>query len=134
MWSISPWLVEKMVSTNNPLRFQFSLRWLLIVVTVFALLMGISAVLGDGVRFIIGIVVYVILPTPFVITAIYARGDVRAFAIGALVPWAAMWVDGVPRSTPLSEVIWFLFVGGLCGAIAVLTRRWIVREGWDKAD
>jgi hypothetical protein len=114
-------------------RFQFSLRWLLVTVTVVALLFGWSVVIGDRPFRMLAAGLYLIVPTPLVIGAIYGRGDTRAFSIGALLPWISRWSDGVPTGMTLiyllQSLTWLLLIGAVCGALAVATRRWLIRRG-----
>jgi len=113
-------------------RFQFSLRWLLVAVTAFAVVLGLSKFLGEPFVRCIAWIVYVVAPTPLIAAAIYARGDIRAFAIGALVPWVLLGSELRLQSTSwsgLGLVFWLVLFGGLCGSIAVATRRWIERHG-----
>jgi hypothetical protein len=109
-------------------RYQFSLRWLLIVVTLAAIALGILSVIDSGVRIIAYSVVYVVLPTPLLIAAIYDRDDYRAFAIGAILPWATLWLNGPQRGGLVGDTIWLITTGTVCGVIAVVARRWIERR------
>jgi hypothetical protein len=96
---------------NRP-RFQFSLRGLLIAMTVVAILLGLIVFpLG---QMIVGLLLAVllrgVLPTVAVAAAIYGQGRVQAFAIGAVVsclpilfgdlgPLSFFWIDrGVGHS------------------------------------
>jgi hypothetical protein len=111
-------------------RFQFSLRGLLVVMTLAALVFGLSAA---GVYYLVAYVLYVVFPVPLVMAVIYARGDVRAFAIGGIVPWATMTFGATAARNGRVEfgtIIWLVVVGGICGATAVWTRRWIQRSGF----
>lgn len=116
-------------------RFQYSLKWLLIAVTVVAVLLGMFASFAYAFWFVIVAIFWCVIPTPLLIGAIYGQGDLRTFAIGALVPWLAFWWNPpVPPTGPyLGRLLgWalFLFVmSGACGAVAVATRRWIERWG-----
>ena len=77
-----------------PPRFQFSLRNMLIAVAVLAMLLGLFAVVGGHPRVATWPLFFVwILPTPLVVAAVYTRGDIRAFSIGALVPWVSRWTN-----------------------------------------
>jgi hypothetical protein len=116
-------------SSSGP-PFQFSLRWLLIVVTVVALLLGLMVMFGGGVFANVLLLLY---PTPLVVTIVYAKGEVRTFAIGAVVPWLSLAFLGSSRYAnwaQLETVLWMLFLAGLSGAVAVFTRRWLVRNGY----
>jgi hypothetical protein len=100
-------------------RFQFSLAWLLIAIIIVAIAIG----MGSSVRDFIGSLLFVsfccVLPTPFVIAAIFGRGDIQTFAIGALVPWLTLlpWMS--------SMAVWLLILPVVCGTLAVVTRRWL---------
>jgi hypothetical protein len=109
-------------------RFRFSLAWLLICVTVVALALGISITLGSLVATLLFAVVYCVLPTPLLICAIFARGDVQAFAIGALIPW---WTSNtwLPSASSFSMAIWLLVMCTICGVVAAITRRFVRRSG-----
>src|SRR5262245_51075960 len=74
----------------NRFKFQFSLFWLMVVVTVVAVVLGLVGSFGP----VFGIVWYAtlylvrcLILTPMLICAIFGRGHIRAFAVGALVPW-----------------------------------------------
>jgi hypothetical protein len=115
-----------------PSRFQFSLRNLLIGVAVVALLLGMFAVAAGLLAWLLTIAVIWILPTPFVVAAVYGRGDFRAFAIGALVPWVSLWSGqylGASFVEMIGRTVQLLIVAGICGALAVVSRRWIERDG-----
>lgn len=107
-------------------KFQFSLAWLMIVVTVVAIVLGLAHLFGDLFALFLFAVVCCVLPTPLVICAIFARGDLQAFAIGALIPWFAVFV-WMSSLSIVSTAAWLLFLPAICGVIAVLTRRWIQR-------
>ena len=66
------------------------------------------------------------MPTPLVICAIFGRGDVQAFAIGALVPWVDVAPDGCRVRVSLFIVALALV---LCGHVrrdrGCDLRRWI---------
>jgi hypothetical protein len=100
-------------------RFRFSLAWLLIAVAVAAVVMGFASSFRDFIGSLLFVTVTCLLPTPFVIAAIFGRGDIQSFSIGALVPWVMLipWMS--------SMVIWLLVLPLICGTLAVLTRRWL---------
>jgi hypothetical protein len=100
-------------------RFQFSLAWLLIGVTVVAIALGMASSFRDFIGSLFFVAVCCVLPTPFVIAAIFGRGDIQSFAIGALVPWLTLlpWMS--------SMAIWLLILPVICGTLAVVTRRWL---------
>jgi hypothetical protein len=130
---------------GTPPRFQFSLAWLLIAVTVVAVLLGFSQLFNRAIIEAVGgtlltAIVGCILPTPLVVAALFARGDVRVFSIGALVPW--IMNRGVPLYTYAyrpSWPVWILLAGStiyilvtaaFCGFVAVAACRWIQRRGY----
>jgi len=134
-------------SPHQAPRFQFSLAWLLIAVTVVAVLLGVGqwfspTVLAYVGSLLLSAVLGCILPTPFVVAALFARGDVRAFSIGALVPWivnrgvlpmSAMY----GYSSSLSGWVWIvgiigymLLTAAVCGVVAVVGYRMIRRYGY----
>lgn len=115
-------------STRSRLpRFRFSLAWLLIAMTIIAIGLGLSVTVGSLVATLLFAVVYCVLPTPLLICAVFARGDIQAFAIGALVPWWTVntWMPG---ASSLSMAIWLLVMCTTCGAVAVITRRVVARS------
>jgi hypothetical protein len=100
-------------------RFRFNLTWLAIGVIAAVLLMGVATSFRDFIGSLLFVSVCCVLPTPFVIAAIFARGDIQSFAIGALVPWLTLlpWMS--------SMAIWLLILPIICGTLAVVTRRWL---------
>ena len=116
-------------------RFQFSLRWLLIGVTVVALFLGLTSLLGEGLFELIFVAaIFCILPTPLVVVTIFGHGELRTFAIGGLVPWLWFWVNGEPFSQlSIIETLiigtWLPATGAVCGVIAMTTHRWLVERG-----
>jgi hypothetical protein len=130
----------------SPRRFQFSLRAQMVAVTTVAVVLGLLVVLGQTVGWMLFYaIVYCLLPTPLVIGALFGRGELRTFAIGALVPWIVMGRQPLPvyptlrsaGSSPAQAVAWMVgstffmvIVGAGCGVLAVATRRWIERSGW----
>jgi hypothetical protein len=100
-------------------RFQYSLAWLLIAVTVVAIVMGFASSFRGFIGSLLFVTVCCVLPTPFLIAAIFGRGDIRTFAIGALVPWLTLlpWLS--------SMAVWLLILPFVCGTLAVITRRWL---------
>jgi hypothetical protein len=109
-------------------RFQFSLAKLMIMVTVVAVALALAVTLGGLLTSVFEALVWCVLPTPLIICAIYARGDLQAFAIGALVPWLTMLTVHVPAGSMfLPATIWLLALGAICGTVAAATRRWVVR-------
>jgi hypothetical protein len=107
-------------------RVQFSLKWLMIALTVACILLFLSTTIGDFIPATIAFGFWCIVPTPIVILAIYGRADQQAFAIGALIPWATMIFFRGPGSfTFFTALLWLLPMSALCGVLAVATRRWI---------
>ena len=100
-------------------RFQFSLAWLLVGIVVVAVLMGMASSFRDFIGTLFFVSVCCVLPTPLVIAAIFGRGDIQSFAIGALVPWLTLlpWMS--------TMAIWLLILPIICGTLAVVTRRWL---------
>ena len=74
--------------------FQFSLAWLLIFMTVVAVVLGLSAsIAGAVVHSLFSLVVLAVYPAVLVACIVYGRGDFQAFALGAFVPgtpWTVM--------------------------------------------
>ena len=122
-------------------RFQFSLRAQMILVTAVAITLGLFAVIGSEVILILfHVVLYCFVPTPLIVIALFGRGEIRVFAIGALVPWISV----LGQSSPLlimmynqnfqgfqvlgwlvGSTVFMLVAGAGCGTIAVLTMRWV---------
>ncbi len=100
-------------------RFQFNFTWLAIAVIAAVLLMGVATSFRDFIGSLLFVSVCCVLPTPFLIAAIFGRGDIQSFAIGALVPWLTLlpWMS--------SMAIWLLILPVICGTLAVVTRRWL---------
>jgi hypothetical protein len=116
------------VGSPMPPRFQFSLRWMLVVMTVFALLLGLSAIFGEG---FFPQLLFVLFPTPLVVAIIYSRGVIQTFAIGGLVPWISLTWLGSARGgnwVNFESTFWLICLSGLSGGIAVASRRWIERN------
>ncbi len=68
--------------------FQYSLKLLLALFVVLAVLLSIFFVIADLPAIICLLAFSVVVPTFFVSGAIYGRGSQRAFCIGALLPTA----------------------------------------------
>lgn len=108
---------------------RFSMFRLMGAFTLIAVLLGLIVTFDGFVNLVVISVVGCVLPTPLAICAIFGRGDVRAFAIGALIPWFTQLALRFPA--PASMVwlmVWFLVMGGTCGALAVATRRRLERN------
>jgi len=115
-------------------RFQFSLRGLLITMTIVAVLLGL-VVFPLG-QMIVGLLLAVllrgVLPTVAVVAAIYGRGRVQAFAIGAVVSCLPILFGdlGSPSFFGLiAGLVTQLIAAAVCGSVAVATREWVLRQG-----
>jgi hypothetical protein len=107
-------------------RFQFSLWWLMVAITVLCVVLFLSVTIGDFLEVAIASVLWCVLPTPIVILAIYGRGDWQAFAIGALIPWVTLIAFRVPATLSFFvATLWLLPMCAVCGIVAGVTRRWI---------
>lgn len=107
-------------------RFQFSLWWLMVAITAAAVFLFLSVSFGGFIEVVLLSVLWCIVPTPFLMFAIYARGDLQAFAIGALVPWVMLIVLRFPAlNSFFAASIWLLPMCAICGVVAAATRRWI---------
>jgi hypothetical protein len=106
-------------------RFQFSMRWLLIAITIVCIFLFLWVTMGGFVGIIFGSLIWCIVPTPLIITAIFGRDDWQSLAIGALVPWFVLVVKDNPMYGPYENLIWLVAMMALCGVLAVATRRWI---------
>ena len=106
------------------------MRGMLIAVAVVAVLIWLSTIVAGLFLWIMWALLFVVLPTPLVVAAVYSRGDIRAFSIGALIPWISSWGGG-PTGNSLIAIfgpaLWLLIMGMVCGIVAVASRRWIDR-------
>jgi hypothetical protein len=111
-----------------PPRFQFSLGWLMLVVSIVCLALGLWSILPSGLvgYLFVNPLVLGMVPTVLVICAIYGRGDIQAFAIGTLVPWTSLLLTR-PNSV-WGLAMWVVLVGGMCGTLAVVMRRWLLNR------
>jgi hypothetical protein len=112
-------------------RFQFSLATLLVLITVTAIFLGVVTTVAGSILFaVFSWILLYILPTVVFACAIYGRGDVRAFAIGALIPIVAFMLRGPmagARSSGLVESVFSTAItSGICGLVAAITRRWLL--------
>ena len=114
-----------------PPRFQFSLWWLMIVMSIVCVTLGVWEILPRGFigylvvdPFLLGVI-----PTALVTCAVYAEGDTRTFAIGALVPLASVIMTRDGQLSVWHFGFWTVFMGGVCGALAVALRRWLEYRG-----
>jgi len=105
----------------------------MITITVTAVVLFLAVTLTDFFEFVLLSIVWCILPTPLVVTAIYGRGHLQAYAIGALVPWTALIALRYPAlgSSFLAASIWLLPNCAICATLAAATRRWLLARGRD---
>ena len=98
--------------TSSP-RFQFSLRWLFLVTTLVAVLLGLAMIFGNAISQVAAGLLFVVFPTPLLVAIVYGRGDLRTFAMGAMIPWATLVGNGPPGNADWGDVIglaiWLLF-------------------------
>jgi hypothetical protein len=123
------------MSNSSPApRFQFSLRWLLISVAVVAVVLGLATfTIGQAfIGLLLAILLRGVFPTIAVISAIYGRGELRTFAIGAVVcsiPVVTSELGPMNSAGLIVGTISQLMAMGLCGVVAVATHRWLARHG-----
>jgi hypothetical protein len=116
-------------------RFQFSLKWLMIALSIACVLLFLSVTISDFVPATLEFAFCCIVPTPIVTLAIYGSGDRQAFAIGALVPWATLILFRSPVQFAFFTVLfWLLPMSALCGVLAAATRRWINANQRDRSE
>jgi hypothetical protein len=100
--------------------------WLIVALTAACILLFAAVTFGDFIQIAILSAFWCVLPTPIIVFAIYARGDLQAFAIGALVPWVILLALRFFETLNLiSAAIWLLPMSAICGTVAAATRRWI---------
>jgi hypothetical protein len=119
------------MSSPAPPRLQFSLRWLFFAITGLAVFLGLSVLLGSTFAEIVWLFVSVVLPGPLVIAAIFGRGTIQAFAIGALVPWIVWSFGKFPLNSwgfSFAMSIYLFLACAISGGLAVATRRWLDRR------
>jgi hypothetical protein len=121
-----------MLRFEIPSQFRFSLRGMLIAVAIVAVLIWLSTAVAGLLFWVTWFALYLVVPTPIVIAAVYARGDFQAFAVGALLPWVASWSGAGPRGGNLlgliASAVLLAAMGGICGVVAVASRRWLDRS------
>jgi hypothetical protein len=114
--------------------FRFSLKWLMIALTITCVLLFLSVSISDFVPTTLAFAFWCIIPTPIVVIAIYGRGDQQAFAIGALVPWVTLTLFRTPVEFAFfTALFWMLPMCALCGLLAAATRRWIQVNNRDRS-
>ena len=99
----------------------------MIVITVVAILLGLAVTFQGLTSLILASLIWCVLPTPLVICAIFGPGDVRAFAIGGLIPWFPL-LRATPPGPALLIPVWLVIMSVICGMIAVATYRWVPRQ------
>jgi hypothetical protein len=117
---------------------RFSLRALLIAMTVIAVAVVVMEAIGiDAVLAVALFLLVLIAPVCCVTAAIYCRGRWQTFFIGAACV-SCLWAGGMRGSLPQSAslplllmVVGNLFALALAGGIAVATRNFIERRGWN---
>jgi hypothetical protein len=110
---------------------------LLIVMTLVAVVLG-FVVTGIG-SLVLSVLVWMLVSTIVTVmltTAIFGRGDLQVFAIGALVPMTPLIIRGMSFFASYATVleglvapITLTLAAGFCGVVAVLTRRFLRRLG-----
>jgi hypothetical protein len=132
-------------SSRTPQRFQFSLAWLLMAVTVVAVLLGLSQT-TIGFYAVVSLfsgLINGILPAVLLVCALFGRGELRVFSIGALVPWV---VSRPPVSVSVGSLqqqfalpLWWpivvmwaftLITAAVSGVVAIGVHRWLRRRGY----
>jgi len=124
---------------SPPARFQYSLATLLILMTIVAFALGfMGTTLGETIVLLVLWTLFSILPAVLVSVAVYARGDLQAFALGALVPMLPLAVNGSvfgSRSASILQglmaLVGVVVLGGVCGIAAAATRRLLRGLGRD---
>jgi hypothetical protein len=113
------------MSHPAPTRFQFSLRWLFVAVTVLAVVLGTWALFG---AMLLWLIVGVLLPAQLVIVALFGRGALQSAAIGALVPWLVWSFGSASRSLSVASLLFLLVAYVVSGGLAVVTKAWLDRR------
>jgi hypothetical protein len=98
----------------------------MIVITAVAIVLGLAMTVQGLTSLILASLIWCVLPTPLVICAIFGRGDVRAFAVGGLVPWLPL-LRATPPGPPWLLPFWLVVMSALCGVIGAVTYRWVAR-------
>lgn len=115
---------------------QFSMRALLIGVTLVAVALALLQLLGPAapiVAALLGGALISAMPICFGTLALYTRGNRQTFFLGAFVGSLGPMLHGVAGALP-GELFIFLamnFATALgCGYLALVTRRFAERRGW----
>jgi hypothetical protein len=99
----------------------------MIAITAVAVVLGLGASLGSffgTLSYLAFLVVSCVVPTPLVICTVFARGYLRAFSIGALIPWILVFPWELHRGSLIALVL-TLILSAVCGFLAAATWRWI---------
>jgi hypothetical protein len=109
---------------------RYSVRALLILTTIVALA---AVALANAPFVVAGLVslLLVSLPICFITAAIYARGYIQTFFVGAACA-ATMGVFSARGRTgdAVFLVLWAVIMCAVAGGLAIGTRRLIERQGW----
>lgn len=107
--------------------FRFSLKTLLIGITVVAVLLG----SGQSVlKTLVWPIVAAIAFPSLLMMALFGRGHRQAFAAGSLLTL----VLGFFATNSISGAIAWLILAVLSGFVAMWMRLWIEKEGWNRSD
>jgi hypothetical protein len=122
-------------TTVKPL--QFSMRFLLLAMTVAAVALAVLSWVGlPLVAILLAIAMYFVVPVCLGTLAVYCRGYRQTFFAGTLAGSMAPMFIGSPfmyRGDVRAWLAWGLaqlFAGSACGVTALLTRRFLERRGW----
>jgi 4-hydroxybenzoate polyprenyltransferase len=122
--------------------WRFGMRTLLIVVTVVALASPLMPNYGRPIAdLLVGMLTLVVVPVCLLTAAVYSRGMRQTFFLGAALAslvWVLSAASGQLRGASaglwlFSSLVWLLMCA-LSGGLAVATRRFIQRRGWDHPD
>ena len=123
--------------SRSPRTIRFSVRELLIVVTVVAIASAAIGLLGPVAPFaavLVGGALVSAMPICFGTLALYTRGMRQTFFLGAFVGSLSPLLRGSGVSLRISELLLLLIINFAtalgCGYLAVVTRRSAVRRGW----
>ncbi len=100
--------------------------WVMVFITVACIFLFFAVTFGDFIGLTVASLVWCVLPTPLIIFVVYGRGDLQAFALGALVPWITLIVRTPNSVTLLAATFWLLPLSAICGFTAAMTRRWLL--------
>jgi hypothetical protein len=104
----------------------------MVAVTAAAVALFVYVTFSGIIQLAVASVLLCIVPTPIVVFAIYARGDLQSLAIGALIPWVVLIAQDSPVfNSYLLMFIWLLPMSAMCGVLAVAIRRWLHWNRWD---